>query len=93
MLDEKSSPVAEEADSPQTHWAGQRLLVIGAATLVILAALYTGRELLVPIALAVLFWFLINAVANGLAGPPEARRLPMGLATVISALLFIVLIV
>ncbi len=52
--------------------------------LVALIGLYFGRELLVPIAIAVLFWFLINGVANGIAGPADARRFPIVLAKLIA---------
>jgi predicted PurR-regulated permease PerM len=54
---------------------------IGAPALLV-AALSYGRPYMVPIAVSVLIWFLINAMADGLRN--AAPRLPAGLATALS---------
>jgi predicted PurR-regulated permease PerM len=59
---------------------------VGAPVLLI-AALALGRPYLVPIAVAILIWFLINAMAEGLQR--IAPRLPFLVATIVSvAILF-----
>ncbi|MEL6318666.1 MAG: hypothetical protein AAFR16_13630, partial [Pseudomonadota bacterium] len=51
--------------------------ILGLGTLVV-AILYFAGDILAPITLAVLIWFLINAIANGLRAMPVIGRL-MGL--------------
>lgn len=56
--------------------------------LLALACLHIGRDLLIPIAVAILIWFLINALANGLTGPPGRPGLPLGLAKLLAVAIF-----
>ncbi|MEM8791203.1 MAG: AI-2E family transporter [Pseudomonadota bacterium] len=54
----------------------------------IIACLALTRDYAVPIAIAVLIWFLINGLADGLRRlPGVGERLPRGLAQVFSALI------
>ncbi len=55
-----------------------------AGALMALGVLAVGRELLIPIAVAILIWFLIGALANAMAGPPERRRFPIVIAKVLA---------
>lgn len=57
----------------------------------ILSLLYFGSQVLVPVAIAVLIWFLLNAMATGLQRlPGVGRRLPRSLALALSAGLVLV---
>jgi len=77
-------------DQPARGRAGSRLLpfslAIGVAALTIVL-LIEGRELLVPVALAIVIWYLINALARGLGRlapgdhePPRWLRLAAAVA-------------
>ncbi|MEO0763496.1 MAG: AI-2E family transporter, partial [Pseudomonadota bacterium] len=67
------------------RWSAGTLMVLA-----LLAALYAGREILVPMALAILLWFLVDALARALRGFAWiAERLPMPLAKALVVLLFI----
>lgn len=58
---------------------------LGLITLVV-TILYLARSILTPIALAILLWFLVNAIANLLQGLPVFRYImPSWLATTLAA--------
>ncbi len=61
------------------------------APVLLMTALSYGRPYLVPIAVAVLVWFLINAMADGLR--EAAPRMPAGLATAVSLLILFAAII
>lgn len=90
----EAPPTAAAVDrgAPRAGGGAVAWLVASGAVLCVCSVLYFGRELFIPIALAILFWFLINAVAKGLVGAPEAPRMSSGLATVLAVLTVLALV-
>ena len=76
------------ARSVELGGRGSRFIVLASVCLVV-AALYFGREVLVPIALAILFSFLLTPPVRWL----ERLRLPRGVATMIVVLVAVTLFV
>lgn len=81
----------DEADEPRAPegWrsSGEELrnafYILALATLVV-SVLTLAAEFLAPMALAILLWFLVNAIANGIRSLPLGRFIPGGLARFIA---------
>ena len=70
----------------------RRFHAIGLTVLVVACLVWT-REYMVPVAVAVLIWFLINALAGAIRRLPRVgARIPYRWATVVSVLMFFALI-
>ena len=70
---ENTEDAPDEARIQATGALRDAFYILGLATLVI-AVLYFAGAILAPITLAVLIWFLINAIANGLRATPIVGR-------------------
>ncbi|MEM7524599.1 MAG: AI-2E family transporter [Pseudomonadota bacterium] len=92
MLDPERPPT----DDPQSQtranlvgWASGFIIALGA-----IVVLQQGRDILVPIALAVLIWFLINALADTLrAAPGPIGRLTPLWSKIVAVILFTALLI
>lgn len=81
-------PRATEESTPVVRYASAMILGLGA-----IFALHAASEILIPIALAVLIWFLINATADALrAAPLVGRHVGVALSKTVAALGFIALV-
>ncbi len=81
---------ADQAGAPGSGagWAlelREAFYILGLATLVVAVLAFAG-DILAPIVLAVLIWFLINAIANGLRSAPLIGPLvPIGAALIFAS--------
>lgn len=74
-------------------WRGPARALMGAVafgvTILILSVLYYGQTFLIPIAIAVVIWYLINALATAVSRVPLLGRLPRWTFTGLSLLIIL----
>lgn len=87
-MDEQHS-AAPRRDEPSQLDLRNVFYALGLVTLVVVILVYAAEQL-APIALAILIWFLINAIANGLRTTPIIKHLlPQWLALTLASLVTI----